>query len=135
MKTRTRRAGSFGVEALESRDLPTNWLNALTPIGLFVHQKTPVEIAKSQGRIFRVQFDAAQEIPTRPSPASGQASLILGLDGQTLRLVGTVSKVRSVSAVTIHLGGPTTFGPVVATLVGKPAPHGQAIGLRAIRST
>ena len=96
MKTRTRRAGTFRVEALESRDLPTNWLNALTPIGLFVHQKTPVEIAKSQGRIFRVQFVIAHF-------AAPWIGVLLGVGAYLLAKAGLLTIAGSAtSAGSVH---------------------------------
>jgi hypothetical protein len=73
---------------------------------------------------FVAHLSGDQEVPLRPTDATGQAKLQLNTDGTALAYRLIVANIENVVASHIHLGPAGANGPVVAFLYGPAAPAG-----------
>ena len=82
-------------------------------------------IAANGGAAGTAQLAGANEVPSRDTPARGQAVFTLSEDGLSYRLI--VANIENVVASHLHLGTAGVNGPVVAFLAGPFAPGAGAV--------
>lgn len=80
--------------------------------------------AGAAGRDYGTHLAGRNEVPSRDTPAQGQAIFSLNEDGTELSYKLIVSNIRNVVASHIHVGPPDENGPVVAFLFGTAASGG-----------
>lgn len=78
----------------------------------------------SQGDNYTAQLLGTSEVPSRTTPASGEAAFQVSPDGQSLTYTITVRDIANVTMGHIHLGAIGTNGDIVLPLV-PPTPVGS----------
>jgi len=82
--------------------------------------------AIAQSGTFSATLSAAEEVPVRPTFATGSAAF--SFDGTGLNYQLFVQNIRNVVAAHIHLGQPGVNGPVVMTLFATSPPGVSFVG-------
>ncbi|HSM07195.1 MAG TPA: CHRD domain-containing protein [Longimicrobiales bacterium] len=89
-------------------------------------------VAQNCGTAGTAQLSGANEVPSRDTPAGGQATVRLSDDGTSLSYQLIVANIDNVLASHLHPGPPDQNGPVVASLAGPfPAAGGPVNGVLA----
>jgi hypothetical protein len=73
---------------------------------------------------FVVPVTGGEEVPARPTSASGDTFIMVSPDGSQITYRLRVANIQNVIAAHIHLGARGTNGPIVAFLFGNVPPGG-----------
>ena len=92
----------------------------------FVPEGPAHAIVANGGMVGTAQLSGANEVPSRDTPARGQAVVRLSDDGSTLSYQLMVANIENVVASHLHLGAAGVNGSVVAFLFG-PVPSGGGV--------
>lgn len=96
----------------------------LLPLMLTLALVQAPALAGPRGQNFGTHLTGAEEVPSRDTPAQGQAIFHLNADGTEIQYRLIAANITNVVASHIHVGAAGVNGPVVAFLFGDVPPGG-----------